>query len=230
MSWLKRVTVAPGKDAADLAAESGPDEFGTAEALHRIRRADVQCRQRRVARGAQVDVVDVQLTARARDVGPSVERRPDGRRDVHRRGIETGPIHGRDLRLPQRVIGTADQQSLQDELRRAAHLQRFGQDLTPLRGLGLGLDDVDRRQGPQLDASLVVRDQILRQLDELLLHGDRLGGDDEIPVGAAHGRLGVGDHPPQVDVRELPGEPCHLKTLADRIDLEVPQQRVPPLP
>jgi len=70
----QRVTVAAGKDPADLAAESAPDEFGTAEALHRMRGPDVQCRQRRVARGAQVDVVDVQLTARARDVGPSVER------------------------------------------------------------------------------------------------------------------------------------------------------------
>jgi hypothetical protein len=142
------VAVSTGNDADDLAgyAVAIALELRAAEAGGAIHRGQVELRQRLVAHEPQRDVVGVNCLAGNLKIGAVVERFANRALNVQRLGKECRPIHRIDLDGPQRIIGSADDETLQREFGRPGLRVRLGERLPPRRLLGLGLYDVERRQ------------------------------------------------------------------------------------
>ena len=153
-------------------------ELGPPHEVHRGKRL--------VAEEPHVVLVGVQLDALRAQLGPALERYPDGVFGVNgivlvRRGIdrpdlpvpEPDPVGIADQRL-ERILGLADLLFREDQLFLAG------------RRLRLRLQDVDRRHGPHFHLDLVVAQQVPRQLERL--RGDLVApdGEDEIPVSVLH--------------------------------------------
>ena len=80
---------------------------------------------------------------------------------------------------------------------------RHGEVLLGRRRLRLGLDDVDRRHRADLDARLVVLDELIGQRHRLLRHVDRLDGEHVVPIRAADVRQRVSDRRAKLNVRDV---------------------------
>ena len=96
-----------------------------------------------------------------------------------------------------------------------------------LRGrLRLRLDDVDRRHRADLDARLVVADELLGELDRAARDFDRLHGEDIIPVGVPDVRHRVDDRRLQLNFRDVLVQLGDDELLPRVVDPEVAQQRL----
>ncbi len=165
------------------------DELIAAEAAGAERGRGVQGGHHLVAEVLDVDVVARQVLAGRHQVGPLVERRRHGR--LEDRSSRAGPAPCRSgrwwLSRPGRSVSlTMRRLSTSSAVRRVA--SACGQRLAPRGGLGLGRDDVHRRERAHLDADPVVLDELLGQRERLLRGLDRPDRGEQIPVGVLGGR------------------------------------------
>ena len=70
------------------------------------------------------------------------------------------------------------------------------------------------------------RNELLRELQRLPLHGEVVDGEDEIPIGVLDVARGDRDRLLQLHVGDLAVLPADEHLLARRVDLEVAQQRL----
>ena len=146
------------------------------------------------------------------------------------RSIGSGVVAGRSVgsmrRVPQVVVGAADDQALQRQLVGAARRFRVDQRLPAGRLFGLRLDDVDRRHGADLDLGPVVLHQLRGEIEIAACRFDVVDPEHQIPVGIAD--LGFGDRQrrAQVEIGDLRLQRLDQQARPGRIDLEVPQQRL----
>ena len=114
----------------------------------------------------------------------------------------------------QPILGLADGRLRQDHrLFAAGHF-------------GFSLDDVDGRQRADLDARSGVAERLLREVERLLGDGQRVDREDVVPVGVLDGTRRERHGLPQADVGDLAVLPRLVDLLADRVELEVPEQRL----
>ena len=90
----------------------------------------------------------------------------------------------------------------------------------------LRLHDVDRCQGADLHARPRVAQRLLRQVQRLTGHLQRVDGVDVVPVRVPHGPLRQRHGLPNVHVGDHPVGPRREQLLPDGVELEVAQQRL----
>ena len=205
---------------------SGGDQLGTALAVELIAADQVERRQGAVAEIADRRFVDVELPSRAGDVGAAVERRLDGLPQVDRQGLDARLVGRVDLRVPQSIGRSRDDELLQGQLVGALRLDRLRQLLASRRGFGLRLHDVDRRHRADLDPKQVVLDELLGQRQRLPLHVQGGARIDEIPVGEADVGQGVDDGLLEVDVGDVAADARDGELRAPAVGAEPAQQRL----
>ena len=170
----------------------------------------------------QRDVAAVEVLARDDQVGPLLERvakRPlevDLLAEVGRRTVRRV-----ERRAPDRVGRAAHDEALERHLGQPAVGHRRHQRLLPRGRLGLRGHDVERRQGTDLDADLVVVDQLLGQVHRHARRVDRLHGVDEVPVGVLGVGDGVDDQRADGRIRVLERDEAGGKRLPVAVDHEV---------
>ena len=151
----------------------------------------------------------------------------DGRVDVDRRRLKrtasvgsiravqkSGPELGLKTSARKRVLGAVD--------------GGLGENHRFLAGrhFGLGLDDVERRHGADLDARAVVLERLLRQLERLALHVEVADGVHQVVVRVANVADGAVDRLLQLHVGDFLVLLADEQLLARAVDLEVAQQRL----
>ena len=95
-----------------------------ADALRAVAGDQVDVGQRLVPEVLQRDVRALQIRARVDQIGAALERAAHGAFDVGRRRLERRQIDRPQLLPPQRIVGAADDEALERELRRLQ--RRFG--------------------------------------------------------------------------------------------------------
>ena len=220
------VRVAARNDGRHAAAQAGAVESGTALTLELIRADQVEAGERVVAERPHVDVVDVPLPPRPRDVRPLAQSDANRGLDVDRGVADRRLIDRVERGRPELVARAVHDQALEVDFRRLPVLLRLGERLAPRRRLRLGLDDVDRGERADLDARPVVADELLGELQRLPLDRHRLHGVDELPVGVADAGQRVGDRLAEVDVGDRAVDPRDRELLARLVDAEPAQQRL----
>ena len=186
----------------------------------------IELRERLVAHVLQRDVVGLDGLARLLQIGALVERLAHRRLHVERLGKECRPIDRIDLRGPQRIVGAADDEPLQRELRRAPLRIGLRHGLEPRRGFGLRLHDVERRQRADLDARLVVLHELVGEILRPLGDVERVDRVDQLPVRVAHVGQRRGDGAAQLDLGGVAVERRDDELLAVVVDAEPAEQRL----
>ena len=146
--------------------------------------------------------------------------------DVGRRRLQRRQIHRTNRLTPQRVVGAADEEALQRELRGLRGGFGGGQVLAARRGFRLRLHDVERRQRADFDARLVVFDQLVGQLGGALRDVDGALREDQIPVGVAHVGQRLRDRGARALFGDVAVDHVDRQLLPHVVDLEAAQQRL----
>jgi hypothetical protein len=94
------------------------------------------------------------------------------------------------------------------------------------RDLRLRLDDVDRRQRPDLDALPVVLQRLLRQRQRFLLGLQVVDRGREIPVRVLDVARGLDDHRLELDIGEIANLPAAGHPLPNLVDRSIAEQRL----
>jgi len=160
-------------------------------ARHRVRAAEVQIPSRLLAVVRELCVVVHRVETRLLQIGPLVHGR------LHRHGHVdivlhvVGRIRGLDRPVPASRVLRLVHHPAQVVLRVAHGVLRDDDALLAVGHLGLGLRDLDRRQGADLHLDPVELEQLLGEAQRFLGHAQITPGEDELPVGVLGGLQGV---------------------------------------
>ena len=210
-----------GRPEESLAHQFGPADSGELDEPHQVHLGECL-----VAEEPDLVLVGVELDALGAHFGAALQRHPDGVVDVHLVVLDGGCVQRPDFVIPEPgSIRVADQR-LQGVFGLADLL--FGDDQRLLAGrhLGLRLQDVDGRHGPDFHLHLVVAQQIAREIERLHFHLVVPDREDEVPIGV----LDVPEHVEHTALELMTG--LALPVLADqdlpplRVGAEVLEQRL----
>ena len=200
------------------------DELVAAEAARAQRGNGVEGGQHLVAQIADVDVAALQVLPGRQEVGALVEGGGHGRFEVDGGRPDLHHVNRVNRRSPHRVVGFADDEALEHQLRGATGGLGLGQRLPPRGRLGLGRDDVHGGQRADFDADPVVLDELLGQRERLLGGLDRADRGEQVPVGVLGRRGGIRDAGPQRDVGDLARDRARQQLIARGVDFEVSEK------